>query len=397
MAVSEVPLPTHGDAAVDADAAAPTLPEAAPRLHVPVGVRSFSIAVIAVIATCFALRWASAVFVPLLLGVTLSYALGPLVDALVTLRVPRPVGAGVAVAALVGALAGTGWTLADEADALVESLPQAAAKVREAMRAHRPRKASALERVQQAAAEIEKAAQDGAPPRLPPPARGVTRVQIEPPRFDIRQYLWSGTLGLATLLAQATIVVFITFFLLAAGDRFRRKLARIAGPTFAQKKITVQALDEIDAQIQRYLLVQIAISVIVGAATWAAYAALGLNNAAAWGVIAGVLNLLPYVGAIAVTAASALLAFLQFGTPDMALVFAGVSFALHAVSGYLLTPWLTSRASRLNAVAVFVGMLAFGWLWGVWGLLLGVPVLMMLKAVCDRVDELKAVGELLGT
>ena len=80
----------------------------------------------------------------------------------------------------------------------------------------------------------------------------------------------------------------------------------------------------------------------------------------------------------------------------MGLAAGGVSLVLHTVSGYLITPWLTSRASRMNAVTVFVGVLAFGWLWGAWGLVLGVPILMMVKAVCDRVDDLKPIGELLG-
>jgi predicted PurR-regulated permease PerM len=103
------------------------------------------------------------------------------------------------------------------------------------------------------------------------------------------------------------------------------------------------------------------------------------------------------VGAILVTAAAALVAFLQFGQVNMALWVGGASMAIHMVQGNLLTPWLTSQASRMNPVAVFVGVLAWGWLWGVWGLLLGIPILMAVKAVCDRVDDLKPVGELLGT
>jgi len=74
-----------------------------------------------------------------------------------------------------------------------------------------------------------------------------------------------------------------------------------------------------------------------------------------------------------------------------------VSLVLHTISGYVLTPWLTSRTSRMNAVTVFVGVLAWGWLWGLWGLLLGVPILMVVKAVCDRIEDLKPVGELLGS
>jgi predicted PurR-regulated permease PerM len=91
-----------------------------------------------------------------------------------------------------------------------------------------------------------------------------------------------------------------------------------------------------------------------------------------------------------------LVGFVQFGTFEMAAWIGGASLAIHCVSGYMLTPWLTSRSSRLNSVAVFVGVLAWGWLWGIWGLLLGVPILMVVKAVCDRVADLEPVGELLG-
>jgi len=138
------------------------------------------------------------------------------------------------------------------------------------------------------------------------------------------------------------------------------------------------------------------ISLLVGFATWLAYLAVGVENAAVWGVLAFVLNLIPYIGSVLITGASALAGFVQFGNADMALLLAGLAMLIHIVSGNLLMPWLTSRASRLNAVTVFVGVLFFGWLWGVWGLVLGVPILLMVKAVCDRVDDFKSVSEMLG-
>ena len=192
------------------------------------------------------------------------------------------------------------------------------------------------------------------------------------------------------------VVFFITYFLMASGDSFRRKMVRIAGPTFSRKKITLEVLDEITEQIQRYLMVQILTSVLVGMATWVAFLWIGLERAAVWGVAAAILNLVPYIGAIVVTGGLALVGFLQFGTPGMALLICGVSLVIHTISSYLIAPWLTSRASRMNPVAIFVGVLAWGWLWGIWGLLLGVPLLMAVKAVCDRVDNLKPIGELLG-
>jgi predicted PurR-regulated permease PerM len=225
---------------------------------------------------------------------------------------------------------------------------------------------------------------------------GVTRVTVEKPRFDIKDYLVVGTLGLAGAVGQLVVVLFLGYFLAAAGNTFRRKLVKIAGPTLTKKKLTVQALDEISEQVQRYLLVQLALSVLVGITTGLAFWALGVEYAAVWGAAAAVLNLVPYVGSIAVTAGAALVAFLQFGTLNMALVVGGASLLINVIEGNLLMPWLTSKTSSMSPVVIFVGVLFWGWLWGLWGLLLGIPIMMAIKAVCDRVDDLKPVGELLG-
>ncbi len=222
-------------------------------------------------------------------------------------------------------------------------------------------------------------------------------MQIEKSRFDIRDYFWSGTIGLIQTLGQAAMVALIAFFLIASGDRFRRKVVKLAGPSLQHKRITLQALDQIHDQIQRYMLVQLFTSVLVGLATWLCFLALGLENAAVWGVAAGLLDMVPYVGSMVIACASALIGFLQFGTLEMALLVSGASLAIHSMEAFLLTPWLTSRASKMNPVAIFVGVLAWGWLWGIWGLLLGVPILVVIKAVCDRTEGFKSVGELLGT
>ena len=231
---------------------------------------------------------------------------------------------------------------------------------------------------------------------MPRADRGVTRVQIEKPRFNIRDYLWSGTLGLAEFTAQAVAVIFLVYFLVASGDTFRRKLVHIAGPTLTRKKITVQVLDEINQQIQRYLMVQIYTSVMVGVATGLAVWAIGLERAVVWGIVAGVLNLIPYIGSVVVAGALALVSFLQFGQLNVAVQLVGASLLIHTIFGNLVAPLMTSRACRMNPVVIFVGVLAFGWLWGIWGLLLGAPLLMAIKTVCDRIDELNPIGELLG-
>ena len=361
-------------------------------LRTPLDVRSSSMIVIASLLGLYALRWAAEIVIPVLMGLLFSYALTPLVDLLVRARVPRALGAGLVMIALVGGIGWGTWSLSDQANSLIESLPNAAAKLRDTLHPRqRDPGPSAIDTVQKAATTLAQATDS-----VSKPTPGVAKVQIVKASFNVQDYLFTGTMRAAQAGAQVLVVAFITYFLLAAGDTFRRKLARIAGPNFAKRKITVQALDEITEQIQRYLLVQLLTSVMVGVATALAFWALGFNNAAVWGVLAGVMNLIPYVGTVLICGASSVVALLQFGTLHMAVAVGSVSIVMHVISGYILTPWLTSRTSRLNAVVVFIGVLAWGWLWGVWGLLLGTPILMALKAICDRVEDLKAIGELLG-
>ena len=365
-------------------------------VHVPVTIRSMSLAVLAILSGIFVLHWAKAVFIPFMLGLLFSYALTPLVNWLERHHVPRWLGSAVLVLAIVTAIAGTAWSLSGEAVRLLDSLPTAVQKIKQSVSSRRGGPDSTLATVQKAATQIEQVAREGGTPPATN-SRGVMRVVVEPPRFDITSYLWTGTLGLAALIGQFTAVVFLTYFFLLSGNTFRRKFMKLAGPRLSSKKITLQALDEISGQIQRYLQVQLLTSALVGVLTGVALFVIGLENAAVWGIAAGVLNLVPYVGSLITAGASGIIGFLQFGSINMGMLVGGVSLVIHTVVGNLLTPWLTSRASRMNPVAIFAGLLAWGWLWGVWGLLLGMPILMMVKSLCDRVDDLKPVGEFLGS
>jgi len=389
-----------------------------PQDSMPVDVRNVALAVIAGLLAVFALHWAEAVIVPLLLGMTLSYALAPLVDRLEHIRINRAFGAGLLLVGMVGGLGAGAWALGDQANSMVGTLPDVAQKLRQLARRAGDGSVTAIDNVQQAALELEKAAElaaSASSPQASAPAASaanadpkrtgrnasraatnVTRVVVERPHVNIREYLWSGTLGALTLIAQTTIVLFISFFLLAGGGSFRRKLVQLAGPRLSQKKVTLEVLKEVTEQIQRYLLVQVALSVVVGIATAVAFWFIGLEQPAVWGVIAGVTNLVPYFGAVATSIGAAIVAVAQFDAIDKALLVGAVSFAIHTVVGNLLAPWWMGRASRISPFAVFVSLLAFGWLWGVAGLFLGVPILLVVKAVCDRIEDLTPVGELLG-
>jgi predicted PurR-regulated permease PerM len=201
---------------------------------------------------------------------------------------------------------------------------------------------------------------------------------------------------LVTVAAQAPIVLLLAYFLLASGVHFRRKLVQFVGPSLSRKKDAVRILEEIDEQVQRYLLATLLSNTLVGIGTWMAYEALGMEHAGVWGVAAGVLHFIPYVGSALIVLGSAVAAFLQFGSVLHAVAIAGVALLVAGGIGLVFMTWLQSRAARVNAAVLFIALLFLGWLWGIWGLFLGAPLVAIIKVICDRVEELKPVGELLG-
>jgi predicted PurR-regulated permease PerM len=358
-----------------------------------INVRSVALTVIAVAATMYVLNWAQEAFIPIILSILISYALEPVVAWLTRLRLPRPAGAAVVVTLVTGLLGYGIYSLSDEATAIVGQLPEAAQRFRRVMQPDR-NNPGAIEQVQKAAEELQKTADQAAGDN--PVPKDVTRVQIEEPAINVREYVSWGSASIVAFLGQATLVFFFVFFLLASGDLFKRKLVKLAGPSLEKKRVTVQILDEINTQIARFLFVRVVTSVIVGLVTWIAFRLVGLEQAAFWAVAAGIFNSIPYFGPVIVAAGTAVVAFLQFGTVAMAVYVSGISLVITSVEGWMLTPWLTSRTARTNEVAVFIGLIFWSFLWGIWGTLLAVPMLVAVKAYCDRIDDLKPIGELLG-
>jgi predicted PurR-regulated permease PerM len=349
--------------------------------------------ILTAIAAILALKYAQAIFLPVVLAFLISKALTPLVNRVAVRRIPRPLAAAMVMCVVLGAAGVLLYQLRYQADAVVRQLPEAAQRLRRTVEREKAGASAAIEQVQKAANELEKAADAAAGPKKWEP--GVTRVQVEPAPLNITDYVWWGTLGVAALIGELVMILFLAYFLLASGDLYRRKMVKIAGPSLTQKRVTLQILEQIDEQIERFLLVQVVTSALVGVATWLAFRWIGLEQAGVWGLIAGVFNSIPYFGPVVVTGGMAVVAFLQFGTIEMAATVAGTALVITTLEGFLLTPWLTSRAAKMNAVAVFVGLIFWGWVWEVWGLLLAVPMLVIIKAVCDHVEDFKEAGELL--
>jgi len=350
-----------------------------------------AVGVLTAIALVAALYLARAFFIPLLIGILASYALHPVVEWLKRWYVPRSVGAALVLVALVGSLSWIASSLSDDTAAMIKKLPEAARQLRQDLVEDRTGPTT-LQNMQEAAKQIEGAAADAG---AQPEKRMRTAQQSEPTAW-LRNYALAQSALLFSVISQAPLVLLLTYFLLASGMHFRRKLVQFVGPSQSHKKDAALILDEIDAQIQRFLLTLLMSNVLVGLGVWLAFEALGIEHAAVWGVTAGVLHSVPYLGPAAVSFAGGIAAFLQFGSLPHAFATAGVSLLVAGAVGFVFMPWMQSRFAGVNAAVLFIVLLFFAWLWGVWGLLLGAPLVAIAKVICDRIKSLKPIGELLG-
>jgi predicted PurR-regulated permease PerM len=251
-----------------------------------------------------------------------------------------------------------------------------------------------LEKLQSAAAEVEKATTQAA--GGPAARRPATRVTVEPPTFKLGSFLLDSSMGALGAVVQATMVAFLVFFLLLGGDTFKRKLVRLTGPSLSNKKITVHLLDAINGSIQKYMLMMLTTNLLVALLAWIAFGWIGLDNAGAWAAAAGLLHIVPYLGPGITAVATGMAAFMQFESFGMALLVAGASLAIATVVGTFVTTWMTGRIAHMNSAAVFISLLFWGWLWGVWGMLLSIPIIVIVMVVSQHVEQLHPLAELLG-
>jgi predicted PurR-regulated permease PerM len=355
-------------------------------------IRGAPVAVLASTAVIVVLHEGAPLFAPVFVSVLLAYALEPFVVALTRLRMPRVIAAAVIYTILAAAAFGVASTAGAQITGFLDDLPKTLASMRQPIAASRDRSnPNAIDRVQRAVKELE--ATLDAPAPDPP---GVPRVMPVPRRFTLRNYLMDAGVGLAGIGVRFFAIALLTFLLITAGDLFKRKLIVLAGPRVAEKRLTLEVIKTIDRQIERYLVVRLLISGIVGVATGTVLWLVGLDHAPVWGFIAGALNVVPYIGPSVACGAITAAAFLQFHELEPTLLAGGASVIVATLEGNLISPWLTSRAGELNTVAVFVSVLFWGWAWDVWGLVLAVPITVALKAAADHIEEFRPIGELLG-
>ena len=359
-----------------------------------INIRSMSLIVLTSIASLYFIDWAQPVLLPLVVAVMISYALDPLVATLDRIHIPRPLGAALVLCALIAILAAASVPLKQEAMAMLDKIPQAIKELQREDASASEDEESIMEKAQIAAKQIEETAEKSQ--EEPAVQAGVTPVRVVDEPMDVRDYVIRNSPATIVLISQMFSVLLLVFFLLSVGKLYRRKIVRISGPSFRRMRKAARIMNELHHQVRRFLFVMVISALFVGILTWLAFLLLGVEQAALWGVVAGIASGVPYLGPFLVLVGSGVAAFLQFGELNTAVIVALTSLVITSIQGNLLMPWLTSYVSSLNAVAIFIGLLFWGWLWGPVGLIVATPILMIAKSVCDYVVNFRPVGELLG-
>jgi predicted PurR-regulated permease PerM len=367
-----------------------------PAVRMQIDARGLALGLLAALATVFILSWAQSFVVPLLLGIIIAYTLNPLVDWLESIKVPRIGGTGIVMILTIGALTFGTYSLRGQMRTIVAQLPEAAATISTEIARMRISESGNLRNMQAAANQMERATTQDLGSSSVVPRQRTTHVIVDQPTFKLDNFLWKNSMGALGVIGQALMVVFLVFFMLVGSDTFKRKLVRITGPSLSKRKITVRILDDINRSIQKYMLMLLTTSVAVSLLTWIAFRWIGLENAGAWGAAAGMLHLIPYLGPSITAVATGMAAFMQFHSLAMALVVAGASLAIATLIGVFVTTWMTGRIAHLNPAAVFISLLFWGWLWGIWGMLLSIPIIVIARVVSQHVEQLRPMAELLG-
>lgn len=353
--------------------------------------RNASLIILASLAGIFFIDWAQSVLLPLIVAVFISYALDPLLSPFDKIRIPRPISAAVMVAVLLAIMVSASIPLQREAIAMLDKVPVAISQFQRTAARAPATEAGIIEKAQEAAKQIEDSTSEKKV-RTP----GVTLVRVVEKPFNVQEFLMDGASAALVMVSQSLSALLLVYFLLAVGKLYRRKVIRISGPSFERMRKAAHIMDDFHHQVRRFLFVMLLSAVFVGGFTWLAFWFMGVEQAGLWGVLAGVASAIPYLGPILIFIGTGMAAFLQFGTLDMAFLVAGVSLVITSIQGNVLTPWLTSHLSSLNPVAIFVGLLFWGWIWGPVGLIIATPLLMVIKSLCDHVTNLRPLGELLG-
>jgi predicted PurR-regulated permease PerM len=340
-------------------------------------VQSLILTLIFVLLLFYTLYFAKPFLLPIVLAILLSLLLGPVVRALKRIKIPEAVGAGLVILAVVATLIFGVVKLSEPASRWMAELPRTMKNVGLKLKTLR----EPMQKVNRAAKEVEK----------------MTEIdQAKNQQVEVKEESLLETIiaEVSNLLTVTVMTLILLYFLLASGDLFLRKLIKVLS-TWSDKKIAVEIARQTESHISVYLSTVTIINVVLGVAVAISLKLIGVPNPVLWGILAAVTNFVPYIGALFTAAILALVGVVTFESVTQALIAPAVFLFLTSVEGYFVTPMVLGKRFTLNPVMVFTSLLFWGWLWGIPGALLAVPMLATFKIFCDHIESLAAIGEFL--
>jgi predicted PurR-regulated permease PerM len=346
-------------------------------LHRTFDVRSVAMTGLFLLALFYTIYFLRSLLLPLVLALLLSYLLRPIVRGLAALKIPPVIGSALVLLSLASALGYGASFLAAPVGGWIEKAPYSLHQLQERLRAFK----KPMAQVAQASGAIENLTTTDTTP-----AKTAT-VEVKQHPFTDRLYAHTSDLLVSTL-----TMVILLYFMLAYDGVFLVKLIKLM-PTLSDKKRAVTIAHEIEAQISRYLFTVTMINVGLGLAVGGAVGFLGLPNPIMWGALVAVLNFIPYLGALTGIGCMLLGALLSFDRLGFALIFPAIYLALAAIEGNFITPFVMGRRLTLNPVLVLLSLTFWGWMWGIVGILLAVPILATFKIFCTHLEPMEPLAE----
>jgi predicted PurR-regulated permease PerM len=344
----------------------------------PFDVRSIALTGLFILAIFYTMYFMRSLLLPLVLALLLSYLLRPIVRAGARFHIPPPLGAAIILLSFFGLIGYAVSFLAAPAAGWLEKAPYSLQQFQSKMIPLR----GPMQNVAKASGEIEK---------ITTPEAQQAKLAVEVKRHPIADVLFVRT---PELIVSTVMLIILLYFLLAYDGVFLTKLIKLL-PTLADKKRAVSIANEIETNVSRYLLTVTLINIGLGFTVGAIAGLLGLPNPAMWGAMVAILNFVPYLGALTGIICMTLGAVLSFNSFGYALIFPAVYLLAATLEGNFITPWVMGRSLTLNPVMVLLSLSFWGWMWGIAGVILAVPILAAFKIFCAYIKPIEPIAEFL--
>ena len=343
-------------------------------------VRSFALSGLFILALFYTMYFMRSVLLPIVLALLLSYLFKPVLRALGRCGVRPAFGAAILLFGLI-AILGYGISfLATPAAGWLEKAPYGLQQLQHKLL---PLK-KPMEQVAKASGEIEKLTNpDDVNSPMP------TAIAVKQNRMT--DLLYGRT---PEFLVSTFLLLILLYFLLAYDEVFLSKVIKMM-PTLQDKKRAVSIAHEIESHVSRYLLTITVINICLGIAVGTTVGLLGLSNPFMWGVLVALLNFVPYVGAFVGILCMTVGAVLSYDSLAYAMVFPTAYLIITAIEGNFITPWVMGRSLTLNPVLILLSLTFWGWMWGIAGIILAVPILAAFKIFCAHIKEMEPIAEFL--